>query len=129
MAAFPNLTRELRGRIIDLGNLSYMCHEGATHLSHDVMCLYDCTMREFNRRLAIRHENARQALEDDEGLPDGPSEAALALCASYAALSSDARLTHLSFQGMIDDHQAFFEANRSSLIESTPLPFTPRDLW
>jgi hypothetical protein len=54
MAAFPNLTRELAGRINDLGNLSYLRHEGETHLRHDIICLFDRAMHELNRRLSIQ---------------------------------------------------------------------------
>jgi hypothetical protein len=116
MAAFPNLPRGLAGRINDLGNLSYLRHEGATVLRRDVLDLSDRTILEFTRRMAIQRSNIRQALEDDEGEDDEPSEVMLEMCSDYAALCDNARFTRLAFLSILEDHEAFFEANRSSLL-------------
>jgi hypothetical protein len=113
MAAFPNLPRGLAGRINDLGNLSYLRHEGATVLRCDVLDLFDGTMRELNRRLSIRRANIGQSLEDDV---DEPSEASLEMCSEYHTLRSHAKDIRSAFQDIMDKHDAFFEANRSSLL-------------
>jgi hypothetical protein len=115
MAAFPNLPRGLAGYINDLGNLSYLRHEGETVLRHDVLFLSDCTMTELNRRMAIQRSNIRQALEDDEGEDDEPSDVMLEMCSDYAALCDNARFTRLAFLSILEDHEAFFEANRAKV--------------
>jgi hypothetical protein len=125
MAAFPNLPRDLAGRINDLGNLSYLRHEGETYLRRDIIKLFDGTMREYNRRLAIQHDNARQALAEDEGLPE-PSEGALSVCASYALLRNEARATRAFLNGALTAQEAFFEANRSSILLSLAFIEPPR---
>src|SRR5665648_247569 len=117
MAAFPNLPRQLAGRINDLGNLSYLSHDGETFLRRDVIELFDRTVRELNRRISMQHRNVRQALEDDL---DEPSEAVLEMCTDYARLCGNARATRLAFNGILEAHTVFFEANRSSLL--VPLP-------
>jgi hypothetical protein len=111
MAAFPNLPRDLAGRINDLGNLSYMRHEGETVLRRDVLFLSDCTLTELNRRQLIQRSNIRQALEDDG---DEPSEATLGMCGDYATLCDNERFIRRAFESILEDHEAFFEANRSS---------------
>jgi hypothetical protein len=113
MAAFPNLPRGLAGRINDLGNLSYLRHEGVTVLRRDVIDLFDGTMRELNRRLSIQRSNIGQSLEDDV---DVPSDVSLAMCSEYDALHSHAKDIRSAFQDIMDKHDAFFEANRSSLL-------------
>jgi hypothetical protein len=117
MAAFPNLPRELAGRINDLGNLSYLRHEGETVLRRDVLALSDCTITELNRRMLIHRSNIRQALEDDG---DEPSEATLEMFDAYATLRHNAAFTRGAFHDILEDHEAFFEANRSSLLVPRP---------
>src|SRR5665648_387711 len=105
MAAFPNLPRQLAGRINDLGNLSYLSHEGETFLRRDVIELFDRTVRELNRRITIQHRAVRQALEGDVG---EPSEAVMEMCTAYAHLCGNARATRLAFNGILEAHEAFF---------------------
>jgi hypothetical protein len=111
--AFPNLPRHLAGRINDLGNLSYLRHDGATVLRRDVIDLFDGTIRKLNRRLAIQRANIGQSLQDDE---DEPSDVSLAMCSEFYALCSHANDIRSAFQDILKKHTAFFEANRSSLL-------------
>jgi hypothetical protein len=102
MAAFPNLPRALAARIIDLGNMSYLCREGGTNMRHDVVEECDYRLRELYMRLL-----REQDLADGMFALDGPSNAARTYYIRYATLRVHVAHVYATFKGLLDVHEAF----------------------
>jgi hypothetical protein len=110
MAAFPNLPRELAGRINDLGNFSYLRAHGTTYMSHDIDLEYECKRAEYHER-GMQYQDALEDIMELNGMES--EDDVSGLIPSYDALMEEEDEVRTVFDDLLQAHSDFFLANCS----------------